>query len=124
MRASRYLNRSWLLISIGILVGIVMTAGSGLTLTSHAQEPRLSAVSNTPIISEVNSGDLSIAEKLSNVFADAADKVNPSVVTVFTETNVKVEGMPFSGPPFEGFFGRDDFFKKFFQQRTPEQNYS
>ena len=70
----------------------------------------------------VNPIDLSTAERLSNVFADVAAKVNPSVVTVFTETDVKVEGVPFSGSPFGEFFG-DDFFKKFFQQPAPEQNY-
>ena len=80
-------------------------------------------LSNTPIVSDVNPGDLSAPEKLSNVYADVAAKVNPSVVTVFTETDVKVEGMPFSGSPFGEFFGGDDFYKKFFQQQAPEQNY-
>ncbi len=123
MRVSRYFNRTWLLISVGILVGVVLTAGFGLTLTSHAQETNLTVESNSPIVSPVNPGDFSTAEKLSNVFADVAEKVNPSVVTVFTETNVKMEGMPFSGSPFGEFFGGDDFFKKFFQQSTPERNY-
>jgi len=123
MRISRYFNRTWLLSWVGILAAIVLTGGFGLILTSHAQEASLSAVSNTPIVSEVNPGDLSTAEKLSNVFADVAAKVNPSVVTVFTETDVKVKGIPFSGSPFEEFFGGDDFYKKFFQQPAPEQNY-
>ena len=123
MRLSRYLNRTWLLSWVGIFAAIVLTGGFGLILTSHAQEASLSAVSNTPKVSEVYPGDLSTAEKLSNVFADVAAKVNPSVVTVFTETNVKVESIPFSGSPFEEFFGGDDFYKKFFQQPVPEQNY-
>ena len=123
MRVSRYFNRTWLLISAGILIGIVLTAGFGLTLSSHAQETRLAVVSNAPYVSQVNPGDLSVAEKLSNVFADVAAKVNPSVVTIFTETDVKVEGSPFSGSPFEEFFGSDDLFKKFFQQQAPERNY-
>ena len=64
----------------------------------------------------------SAAESLSNVFADVAANVNPSVVTVFTETDVQVGGMPFSGSPFGKYFG-DDFFEKFFQQQAPQQNY-
>jgi len=123
MRVFRYFNRIWFIISAGILVGIILTAGFGWTFTSHAQEANLTAISNTSVVSEINPVDLSAAEKLSNVFADVAAKVNPTVVTVFTETDVKVQGMPFSGSPFEEFFGGDDFFKKFFQQPAPEQNY-
>jgi len=123
MRVSHYFNRTWLLIFTGIVVGVVLTAGFGLTLNSHAQETRFTTVSKAPVVNQVNPGDLSVAEKLSNVYADVAAKVNPSVVTIFTETDVKVEGSPFSGSPFEEFFGRDDLFKKFFQQQTPEQNY-
>ncbi len=123
MRVSRYFNRNWLLIFTGLLVGIVLTTGFGWTFTSHAQAAKLSGAPDTPVVSDINHGDLSAAEKLSNVFVDVAAKVNPSVVTVFTETDVKTGGMPFSGSPFEEFFGGDDFYKKFFQQPVPEQNY-
>jgi serine protease Do len=123
MKESLNFNRTWLLIFTGILVGIVLTAGFGLTLTSQAQEPAIPTSSNEPMGSQVNPGDLSTAEQLSNVFADVAARVNPSVVTVFTETNVKMQGSPFAGSPFGEFFGRDEFFKKFFEQPAPEQNY-
>jgi serine protease Do len=123
MRTSFQFKQSWLLIFAGILVGIVLTAGFGLTLSSHAQEATHSNMTSTPPVYQSPTGDLSAAENLSNVFADVAAEVNPSVVTVFTETDVKAEGMPFSGSPFGEFFGGDDFFKKFFQQPAPEQNY-
>jgi serine protease Do len=123
MRTSFQFKQSWLLIFAGILVGIVLTAGFGLTLSSHAQEATHSSISDTPPVYQATPGDLSAAQNLSNVFADVAAEVNPSVVTVFTETDVKAEGAPFSGSPFGEFFGGDDFFKKFFQQPAPEQNY-
>lgn len=118
MRVSHYFSRTWLLISAGILIGIVIATGFGWTFNSHAQEIKLSTVSNPPVTSTASSADLATAENLSNVFADVAARVNPSVVTVFTETDVKMEGSPFGQ-----FFGGDDFFRKFFQQPAPEQNY-
>ena len=122
MNLSRFFSRSWLLIATGILVGIVLTTGFGKTFTAQPQQEKPVAVADEKVADVVNPIDLSTAERLSNVFADVAAKVNPSVVTVFTETDVKVEGVPFSGSPFGEFFG-DDFFKKFFQQPAPEQNY-
>jgi serine protease Do len=123
MKFSGNLNRTWILIIAGILLGIVLTTGFGRALTSRAGETSHTMVSDTAYVNKVNSVDLSAAENLSNVFADVAERVNPSVVTVFTETDVKIEQMPFSGSPFEKFFGNDDFFKKFFQNQAPEQNY-
>ena len=117
MRVSHLSHRTWLLIAAGAVIGIVLTASFGLTLSSHAQETNLAVVPNTPPVSQVNPADQNVAEQLSNVFANVAAKVNPSVVTIFTETDVKVQGSPFGN-----FFG-DDFFKKFFQQPAPEQNY-
>jgi serine protease Do len=67
-----------------------------------------------------------MVKALSNVFADVSAKVNPSVVTVFTETNIKMSGTPFAGSPFEQFFGGDDFFKRFFGQpgqQAPQKEY-
>jgi serine protease Do len=123
MKISHYFNRTWLLISTGILLGIVLATGFGWNFTSHAQVVKAGEVSNTAMTSTPNTDDLSVAEKLSNVFADVAAKVTPSVVTVFTETDVKAEARPFAGSPFEQFFGGDEFFKKFFQQPESDQNY-
>ena len=127
MKVSHYFKRPWVLISIGILVGVILTAGFGSSFKSPAQpEQPATITSTTPVPApepQVNPEDLSTAEKLSNVFADVAAEVNPSVVMVFTETDVKVEGNPFSGSPFEQFFGNDDFFGKFFHQPAPGQKY-
>lgn len=129
MKLSRNFNRAWLVSWVAIFGSLVLLISVGLTFNSHAQDTNLGAVTKSepePMMQATgNAGgsDISVAEHLSNVFADVAEKVNPSVVTVFTETNVKVKGMPFSGSPFENFFGNDDFFKKFFQQPAPDQNY-
>jgi serine protease Do len=123
MKVTRYFNRTWLLITVGIMLGVVLTTGIGWSVTPAVQVAKFNTVPESTVPNDITTGNLSIAENLSNVFADVAAKVNPSVVTVFTETDVTVQGMPFSGSPFEEFFGGDDFFKKFFQQPTPEQNY-
>ena len=117
MKLSHFSHRTWLLIAAGAVIGIVLTASFGVTLSSHAQETNLAVVSNTPPVSQASPADLTVAQQLSNVFADVAAKVNPSVVTIFTEEDVKVQGSQFGD-----FFG-DDFFKRFFQQPAPEQNY-
>jgi serine protease Do len=118
MRVSNFSSRTWLLIASGIIIGVALAAGFGLTYSGHAQESVLNSADQMTTTATTNPTDLTYAEALSNVFADVAARVSPSVVTVFTETDVKVQGSP-----FEGFFGGDDFFKKFFGQPAPEQNY-
>ena len=120
---NRFLNQKWLLVIIGIAAGVVLVTGFGGTHTSNAQEIPL--VTSPPALTPPRATDQDYAtvKALSNVFADVAAKVNPSVVTVFTETNVKASGSPFAGSPFEQFFGQDDFFNKFFQQPAPQKEY-
>ncbi|HKJ68803.1 MAG TPA: DegQ family serine endoprotease, partial [bacterium] len=50
-------------------------------------------------------GSSSVARALSDEFATVAREVNPSVVTIFTETAVQSRAVnPFQGTPFEQFF--------------------
>ncbi len=123
MRFSKRFNRNLMLIFIGIAAGIVLVTGFGWMHTSAAQE--ISPAPSPPALmpASATEQDYSTVRALSNVFADVAARVNPSVVTVFTETNLKVSGSPFAGSPFEQFFGGDEFFKKFFQQPSPEREY-
>lgn len=112
----KYFSRhKWIFILAGVIVGLVIAAGFQWTHESPAQSyvPKPAAQVKT------DSSALSVAEQLSNAFANVAAKVTPSVVTVFTETDVKVQQQPFSGGPFDQFFG-NDFFKKFFQFQQPQ----
>ena len=57
-------------------------------------------------------------------FADLAEKWSPTVVNISTTTIVKGRaGSPFgSDMPFQRFFGRDDLFRKFFEE-APEREF-
>lgn len=101
------LRRGWPLLVLGILLGIFLTAGLTITHQATATEPASSgpAVKATSSMDNQTSG--SIADQLSDEFAAVAKKVNPSVVTIFTEETVKAPQTqnPFQGTPFEQFFG-------------------
>jgi serine protease Do len=118
MRAFKFFNRNWMLLFVGVAAGIVLVTGFGWTHSTHAQEMATSQVPQAVTAPVASPQDYSTAKALSNVFADVAARVNPSVVMVFTETDVKV-----ANSPFEQFFGGDDFFKKFFQQPSPDKEY-
>jgi serine protease Do len=62
-----------------------------------------------------------LATELSTAFEAAANKINPSVVPIFSEQVTKADN-PLAGQddPFRQFFG-DDFMKRFFGGRTPNQ---
>jgi serine protease Do len=119
MMSDKYFSRrKWVFIFIGVIVGLIIAASFQWTHESQAQS-YVPESSPPPI--QTDTSALSIADQLSNAFANVAARVNPSVVTVFTETDVKVQQQPFSGGPFDQFFG-DDFFKRFFQFPQPQGN--
>lgn len=122
MNHHQFSQRKWIFLLAGIIIGLIITAGLQWTHEGQAQSlantanPNLSSPTNT-----ANPGALNIAEQLSNAFAAVAEQVNPTVVTVFTETAIKApsySGDPFHGSPFEQFFG-DDFFRRYFE--VPQQ---
>lgn len=117
--SDKYFSRhKWIFIFVGVIVGLIIAAGFQWTNESQAQSY---VQENIPPAVKIDTSALNIAEQLSNAFANVAARVNPSVVTVFTETDVKVQQQPFSGGPFDQFFG-DDFFKRFFQTPQPQGN--
>jgi serine protease Do len=116
-------KRSWFLILFGIVIGIVLVIGLGYTKGIHAQENAYAVLPAEAVPAVASTADYSAAEALSNVFSDVAAKTNPSVVTIYTETNITVQGSPFAGSPFEQFFGNDDFFQRFFQQPNQDKGY-
>lgn len=122
MNRNQISQHKWILILAGMLIGLIIAAGFQFTHESQAQS--LANNSNPASTSTVNvdPNALNIAEQLSNAFAAVAQQVNPSVVTVFTETDIKApaySGDPFHGSPFEQFFG-DEFFQRFFQNPQPQ----
>ncbi len=116
MNTKRFLGSSgFSLILTGIIVGLVLAFG--FDQTHHTQ-----AMPVANLKSNINSPDIAAAKQLSNVFAGVSEQVNPSVVTIFTETDVKASRQMVEQSPFGQFFG-DDFFKRFFEVPAPGRNY-
>lgn len=110
-------HRKWLFIFMGVMVGLALAVG--LQWTGHSQAMPGNEAGLTDTQNEQSSASLNVAEQLSNAFSEVARRVNPSVVTVFTETTIKGRQQAFQSFPFDEFFGNDDFFKRFFQQPSP-----
>ncbi len=113
MMNTKTTQRLWVVLIAGLIIGLVLAATLKITKTTQASigEERLTSETSAVSVAK-DSSSLSVAEQLSNAFANVAQKVNPSVVTIFTETTLKVQN-PFSG------FQSDPFFRHFFQ--IPQQ---
>ena len=109
-------HQFWVYLLMGVIIGLIIAVGFEWNQTTSAQTPMKMATQQSAETPQASASDLNVAQQLSNVFASVAAEVNPSVVTIFTETKVKMQGS--AGSPFDQFFG-DDFFKKFFQ--IPQQ---
>ena len=120
MNDKRFKQGRWVVVVVVLIFGLASIAGFEWTRVSHAQSEAVKTGQQETTRGMVNPSGLTVADQLSNVFADVAQKVNPSVVTIFTETNVRVQ-QPFKGSPFEQFFG-DDFSRRFFQDQEPQEN--
>lgn len=117
MNTQFFHHRKWMLILTGFLIGLGVAAGFNWTQCSTAQQAN---TGNEQVIQQNPDVDLSVAEQLSNAFSGVAQQVNPSVVTVFTETTIKAQQFGIQQFPFKQFFGNDDFFKRFYQQPAPQ----
>lgn len=102
-------------ISLGVIIGLLLAAGFNFTSHSTASTGTAVAEQASDQTTEAKPVSHEALRELSTAFADVAEQVNPSVVTIFTETTIKIKGrqMPFQNFPFDQFFG-DDFFKQFF----------
>lgn len=118
MKIEKVVQKRWLFVAVGVIIGLVIAAGFNWT---HDTNARLADNGKTAVQEQNQIPDGTVAQQLSDMFASVAKKVNPSVVTIFTEKNIKVQQMPYSGSPFDQFFG-DDFFKRFFQSPQPQGN--
>ncbi|NOG47698.1 MAG: Do family serine endopeptidase [Calditrichaeota bacterium] len=121
MKRKNYLS-STPLILIGIFTGALFF--SNLAPISQAEE------SAPSINNEINNQEgeknpvdqpLLTLRDFNKAYINIAKKVNPAVVTVFTEKIHKVRnvGSPFFNSPFDPFF--KDFFGRQFQPKTPQE---
>lgn len=104
-----------ILIAAGIIIGLLIATGLDITNSSNATEPQQvseQTMSGSQDNQSADKSSIEILEAISNAFADVAETVNPSVVTISTKTVVKNRG-------FDQFFG-DDFFKRFFNMPAPQ----
>ena len=108
MKHTKWSSFSALLVFAGIVIGIILASGLGLTGNINADNPEKPGI-------EAKAGDNDSAPEqpttpsnaalyaLSDAFANVAAKVNPAVVTISTETTVH-NSQNFRGTPFENFF--------------------
>ncbi len=112
MKTKKLKSYRWMFVVLGIVIGLGLAAGFRVTQPGYADDVNETQAALQPVSGQ----DIDIAEQLSNAFARVAKQVNPSVVTIFTETTIRgIRG----GDPFQQFFGNDDFFKHFFNM--PQQ---
>jgi serine protease Do len=111
MKQKKWTTFSLILIAAGIIIGLVIAAEFNIGRNSKADTAQETSqtTSTKEDNQEVSKSSVEILDAISNAFADVAEKVNPSVVTISTKTVVKNR----QGSPFSEFFG-DDFFKRFF----------
>jgi serine protease Do len=91
--------------AMGIMVGLAAFAATAVLLFTAADRPASAA----PPIPDGNTAAL---RALGETFGEIADRVGPSVVTVYSEKVVKFHrpdsSSPFGGDPFRWFFGDGD----------------
>ncbi|MCB9058183.1 MAG: DegQ family serine endoprotease [Calditrichae bacterium] len=119
MSAQNFWGSKWSYIVGGVMIGIIVSIGFNMTSPGHASQDGNVIYQPASMPPPADPQDLNVANQLSNAFAAVAKDVNPSVVTIFTESTIKMSGQSFNGSPFEQFFG-DDFFNHFFQRRSPQ----
>ncbi len=120
MKRQKMYRYGAVLIFIGVIIGFLVSANLGIMNKTKADDITGNVKSTVSTTENIDIQSSVAIQQLSNAFADVASKVNPSVVTVFTETIVKQRSHPFFQFPFEEFFG-EDFQKYFRSPQTPER---
>jgi len=116
MKHKHIFRYGFILVLLGIVIGVILSANFNITDQIQADSPAPAAPE--PQISEtLNSKTL---QDFSTAFADIAERVKPSVVTIFTEKIIKSRRSPFFQFPFEQFFG-EDFEKHFNVPQNPQR---
>lgn len=118
MKKFRIPGYGLVLLAAGIIIGLLIASGFNFTKSSSATPPKPVSPTAAPLQAGEQLTGAQILDALTNAFANVAEKVNPSVVTIFTQTKIKRQPFPRT-TPFEEFFG-DEFFKRFFQIPEPQ----
>ncbi|TDI91224.1 MAG: Do family serine endopeptidase [Caldithrix sp.] len=95
-------------ICIGIFVGLVIASNFSWTQNSFADSEASVLTPGAPQSLPPIKSDL---EATSRAFVEIAKRVTPTVVSITSEKVIKVRD------PFSNFFGKDEFFKRFFPGR-------
>src|SRR4030042_3559879 len=107
-------------IIMGVIIGFIIAGSFDFTRKIGANPPQSLEGNHEGATQQESSTGLAALEGLSTAFANLSDQVNPSVVTIFTETIIKQRQSPFFQFPFEEFFGED--FQRYFQSpQAPER---
>ncbi len=104
----------------GIALGVALFVATGLLALTGADRPATSKEKTKPPVAD---GNTAILRTLGESFGEIAERVGPSVVTVYSEKVVKLRQPDFSFPfgddsPFRWFFGDEDSPQ---QRRQPHQ---
>lgn len=114
-RSWKKLSAVFILIGIGVLLGIIVASNLNLPRKSIAlDDPSKSASltsSSLPVESEL--------VQFNEQFIKIAERVKPAVVTISTEKIIKASKGKFFRSPFEEFWN-DEFFNRFFRVPVPE----
>lgn len=84
------------LISIGVIIGVVLTTGFNIESRSHAEDSKNKIYSEPEAQVQSQQAGLTAANFNPNImFVDMVKKVRPSIVSIYTEKNVKMRQNPF-----------------------------
>lgn len=128
MKKSRIIPAVMLMLA-GVMIGLVLSGQLGWPSKSTASIAPASNVTASLPKSEATAAPAvsgtDIVHQLNDAFIAIAQRVNPSVVTIFSKKEVRVNSdSPFASPyfdnPFRDFFG-DDFFNRFFGPRRNDR---
>lgn len=109
MDRKKWIRYGIVLVIAGVIIGLGIASELDFTQSSKAQAPQLAEPTQVNTPTQADKSSIEILESISNAFADVAETVNPSVVTISTKTVIKNRQVN----PFNDFFG-DDFFRRFF----------
>ncbi len=96
---SKYLS------TIGLSLGLALFVATGLLLTTGSDRAQPEAAHT---VQPVSARSVAALQEMSDTFAEVAERVKPSVVTVYSEKSVKLPDMQFpfgEDFPFRWFFG-------------------
>ena len=92
------------LILTGIIMGFIISGAFDITSKGVAEAiPEITIDTDSEASPQIQKSDYPLIDQLSDAFNNVAEKVTPSVVTVYTEQTVKTRRHPYYN--FEDFFG-------------------